>query len=63
MELSDTPNKRAPGSDGIPSEVWKLQVSEKIPESKMQKIILKIINIMYDSGEIQTNMDTSIVVP
>ncbi|OLY81954.1 hypothetical protein AYI68_g3933, partial [Smittium mucronatum] len=63
MELSDTPNNKASGSDVIPSEAWKLVVSEKIPESKMAKIIFKIINIMYDPGEIPTNMDTSIVVP
>ncbi|OLY85684.1 Thermolabile hemolysin, partial [Smittium mucronatum] len=63
MALSDTPNNKAPGSDGISGEVWKLVVSEKIPESKMAKIIFKIINIMYEAGEIPTNMDTSIVVP
>ncbi|OLY77718.1 Transposon TX1 uncharacterized 149 kDa protein, partial [Smittium mucronatum] len=62
MALNDTPNNKAPDTDGIPSEVWKLVVTEKIPESKMAKIIFKIINIMYESGEIPTNMDTVIVV-
>ncbi|OLY78791.1 hypothetical protein AYI68_g7155 [Smittium mucronatum] len=63
MELSDTPNNKAPCSDGITSEVRKLVVSKKISGSKMAKIIFKIINIMYDSGGIPANMNTSIVVP
>ncbi|OLY82932.1 hypothetical protein AYI68_g2940 [Smittium mucronatum] len=61
--LSETPNNNAPDDDGVCSEVWKLVASEKIPESKMTKIIHKIINLMYDSGEIPNNMDTRIVVP
>ncbi|OLY81770.1 Retrovirus-related Pol polyprotein from type-2 retrotransposable element R2DM [Smittium mucronatum] len=63
MALSDALNNKAPGPDGIPSELWKLEVSEKIPESKMAKIIFKIINVMYDSDKIPTNMDINIVVP
>ncbi|OLY78566.1 hypothetical protein AYI68_g7381 [Smittium mucronatum] len=48
--LSDTQNNKAPGDDGVPSDVWKLEVSEKIPESKILKIIFKIVKLI-DSAE------------
>ncbi|OLY79428.1 hypothetical protein AYI68_g6502, partial [Smittium mucronatum] len=61
--LVDTPNSKDPGSDGIPSEVWKLVVEEKNTTSNISKIMLKIINIMYETGDIPESMTTSIVVP
>ncbi|OMJ25349.1 hypothetical protein AYI70_g948, partial [Smittium culicis] len=61
--LNDTPNNKAPGVDGVPSEIWKMVMSEKSPTSDLAKIIHKIINIMYDSGEIPSFMTTSIIVP
>ncbi|OMJ14852.1 hypothetical protein AYI70_g7637 [Smittium culicis] len=29
--LRDTPNNKAPGADGVPSEVWKLVMAEPSP--------------------------------
>ncbi|OMJ13841.1 hypothetical protein AYI70_g8260 [Smittium culicis] len=61
--LRDTPNNKAPGSDGVPTEVWKLVITEQSPTSSLAKLIHKIINIMYDTGVIPTCLETSVVVP
>ncbi|OMJ12371.1 Transposon TX1 uncharacterized [Smittium culicis] len=61
--LNDTPNNKAPGADGVPSEIWKLVMAEKLPTSDLAKIIFKIIKMMYDSGNIPKSMTTSVVVP
>ncbi|OLY78643.1 hypothetical protein AYI68_g7303 [Smittium mucronatum] len=63
MELSDAPNDKSPVSEDITSEPRKMMASEKIPESKMTKINFKIINLMYDMGEIPKNMDIGILLP
>ncbi|OMJ11730.1 hypothetical protein AYI70_g9535 [Smittium culicis] len=34
--LADTPNNKAPGADGVPSEVWKLVMAEPTPSSSLQ---------------------------
>ncbi|OLY80813.1 hypothetical protein AYI68_g5083, partial [Smittium mucronatum] len=61
--LGDTPNNKAPGIDGVPSEIWKLVVKERVPTSNLAKLLYKIIGVMYDSGEIPKSMTTSLVVP
>ncbi|OMJ12941.1 Transposon TX1 protein [Smittium culicis] len=61
--LADTPNNKAPGADGVPSEVWKLVMAEPSPTSPLAKIINKIINLMYDSRDIPQCLETSVVVP
>ncbi|OMJ15842.1 Transposon TX1 protein, partial [Smittium culicis] len=61
--LKDTPNNKAPGADGVPSEVWKLVMNEKSPTSNLAILIKKIVNMMYDSGYIPKSMTTSVVVP
>ncbi|OMJ28731.1 LINE-1 reverse transcriptase-like protein, partial [Smittium culicis] len=61
--LNYTPNNKAPGVDGVPSEIWKIVMSEKSPTSDLAKIIHKIIKIMYDSGEIPSCMTTRIIFP
>ncbi|OMJ17972.1 hypothetical protein AYI69_g7220, partial [Smittium culicis] len=61
--LADTPNNKAPGADGVPSEVWNLVMAEPIPTSPLAKLIQKIINIMYDTGDIPKSLETSVVVP
>ncbi|OLY80256.1 LINE-1 reverse transcriptase-like protein [Smittium mucronatum] len=61
--LVDAPNSKAPGSDGISSEAWKLVVEEKNPTSIISKTTLKIINLMYETGDILESMTTSIAVP
>ncbi|PVU93571.1 hypothetical protein BB561_003172 [Smittium simulii] len=42
--LKTTPNNKAPGVDGIPSEVWKLVQYEKQPKSPLAKLLLRIIS-------------------
>ncbi|OMJ18546.1 LINE-1 reverse transcriptase-like protein [Smittium culicis] len=59
--LGDKPNNKAPGSDGEPSEVWKLVMAEPTPSSPLAKLINKIINIMYDTGNIPQCLETSVV--
>ncbi|OMJ28227.1 RNA-directed DNA polymerase from mobile element jockey [Smittium culicis] len=61
--LAETPNNKAPGADGVPSEVWKLVMDEPSPKSNFSKLIFKIINMMRDSGEVPKCQETSIVVP
>ncbi|OMJ12085.1 hypothetical protein AYI69_g9567, partial [Smittium culicis] len=61
--LRDTPNNKAPGADGVPSEVWKLVMAEPSPSSSLAKLIHKIINLMYDTGDIPKCLETSVVVP
>ncbi|OMJ16070.1 Transposon TX1 uncharacterized [Smittium culicis] len=62
-ELRDTPNNKAPGVDGVLSEVWKLVMTATSPTSPLAKLIHKIINIMYDTGDIPKCLETSVVVP
>ncbi|OMJ18763.1 Transposon TX1 protein [Smittium culicis] len=61
--LRDTPNNKAPGADGVPSEVLKLVMTEPSPTSSLAKLIHKIINLMYDTGDIPQWLETSVVVP
>ncbi|OMJ26741.1 Transposon TX1 uncharacterized [Smittium culicis] len=61
--LADTPNNKALGADGVPSEVWKLAMAEPTPESSLAILIQKIINIMYETGDIPKCLETSVVVP
>ncbi|OMJ16380.1 hypothetical protein AYI69_g7859 [Smittium culicis] len=61
--LTETPNKKAPGADGVTSEVWKLVMAEPIPTSPLAKLIQKIINIMYDTGDIPKFLEASTVAP
>ncbi|OMJ17229.1 hypothetical protein AYI70_g6114 [Smittium culicis] len=61
--LNDTLNNKAPGADGVPSEIWKLVMVEKSPTSDLAKTILKIIKIMHETGNIPKSMTTSVVVP
>ncbi|OMJ18674.1 hypothetical protein AYI70_g5218, partial [Smittium culicis] len=61
--LAETPNNKAPGAYGVPSEVWKLVMAEPSPTSSLAKLINKIINIMYDTGNIPQCLETSVVVP
>ncbi|OMJ11437.1 LINE-1 reverse transcriptase-like protein [Smittium culicis] len=61
--LADTPNNKAPGADGVPSEVWKLVMAELSPTSSLAQLIHKIINLMYDTGDIPKCLETSVVVP
>ncbi|OMJ27302.1 hypothetical protein AYI69_g3266 [Smittium culicis] len=61
--LRDTPNNKAPGADGVPSEVWKLVMAEPSPTTPLAKLIQKIINIMYGTWDIPQCLGTSIVVP
>ncbi|OMJ13343.1 hypothetical protein AYI69_g9040 [Smittium culicis] len=61
--LADTPNNKAPGADGVPSEVWKPAMAEPTPTSPLEKSIQKIINILYDIGDISQCLETSAVVP
>ncbi|OMJ26654.1 hypothetical protein AYI69_g3937 [Smittium culicis] len=49
--LADTPKKKAPGADGVPSEVWKLVTAEPSPISPLDKLILKIINLIELANE------------
>ncbi|OMJ11664.1 LINE-1 reverse transcriptase-like protein [Smittium culicis] len=61
--LADTPNNKAPGADGVPSEVWKLVMTEPSSTSSLAKLLNKIVNIMYDIGNIPQRLETSVVVP
>ncbi|OMJ14623.1 Transposon TX1 uncharacterized [Smittium culicis] len=61
--LADTPNNKAPGADGVTSEVWKLVTTESSPATPLAKLIQKIINIMYGTGDIPQCLETSVVVP
>ncbi|OMJ13249.1 hypothetical protein AYI69_g9066, partial [Smittium culicis] len=61
--LHDTSNNKAPRADGVPSEVWKLVMAESSPTSPLAKLIHKIINLMYDTGDIPKCLETSVVVP
>ncbi|OMJ09487.1 LINE-1 reverse transcriptase-like protein [Smittium culicis] len=61
--LIDTPNSKAPGADGVPSMVWKLVMADPTPSSPLAKFILKIVNLMYDTGNIPQCLETSVVVP
>ncbi|OMJ14847.1 Transposon TX1 uncharacterized [Smittium culicis] len=61
--LEDTPNNKAPGADGVPSEIWKLVMAEPYTTSNLAKLLNKIINIMYDTGDITQCIETSIMVP
>ncbi|OMJ14879.1 hypothetical protein AYI70_g7626 [Smittium culicis] len=61
--LRDTPNNKAPGADGVPSEVWELVMTEPSPTSSLAKLTHKIINLMYDTGNIPQCLETSVVVP
>ncbi|OMJ20951.1 LINE-1 reverse transcriptase-like protein [Smittium culicis] len=61
--LNNTPNNKAPGVDGIPSEIWMVVIEEKSPTSDLAKIIYKIISTIYNTGNIPSCMTTSIVVP
>ncbi|OLY80305.1 hypothetical protein AYI68_g5607 [Smittium mucronatum] len=45
--LRDTPNNKAPGIDGVPSEIWKLVMKEKAPTSNLAKLLHKIICKIY----------------
>ncbi|OMJ21910.1 hypothetical protein AYI70_g3184 [Smittium culicis] len=54
---------KASGADRMPSEIWKLVMAQKTPTSDLAKIIYKIIKMMFDSGNIPKNMNTSLVVP
>ncbi|OMJ23278.1 hypothetical protein AYI69_g5035 [Smittium culicis] len=42
--LKSTPNNKSPGSDGIPSEAWKLVQDEDEPTSPFEKLLLRLIN-------------------
>ncbi|OMJ24705.1 RNA-directed DNA polymerase from mobile element jockey, partial [Smittium culicis] len=61
--LKTTPNNKSPGSDGIPSEVWKLVQNEKEPTSPFAKVTSRIINGIWDSENMPKQMDPSVVVP
>ncbi|OMJ09339.1 Transposon TX1 protein [Smittium culicis] len=61
--LNDTPNNKAPGVDGVLSDIWKMVMTEKSPTSDLAKLINIIIKKIYDSGEIPSCMITSIIVP
>ncbi|OMJ22106.1 hypothetical protein AYI70_g3076 [Smittium culicis] len=50
--LRDTTNNKAPGADGIPSEVLKLAKAEPPPISALEKLIYKTINIIYDIWDV-----------
>ncbi|OMJ13446.1 LINE-1 reverse transcriptase-like protein [Smittium culicis] len=60
--LHDMTNNKAPGADGVPSEVLKLVMTEPSPTSSLAKLIHKIINLMYDTGDIPQCLETSVVV-
>ncbi|OMJ19303.1 Transposon TX1 uncharacterized [Smittium culicis] len=61
--LEDKPKNKAPGADGVSSEVWKLVMAEPTPTSSIAKSIQKNINIMHDSGDIPKCLETLVVVP
>ncbi|OMJ09028.1 RNA-directed DNA polymerase from mobile element jockey, partial [Smittium culicis] len=61
--LADTPNNKAPVADGVPSEVLKLLITEPSPTSSLAKLMHKIINIMYNTGDIPKCLENSVVVP
>ncbi|PVU94761.1 hypothetical protein BB561_002264 [Smittium simulii] len=54
---------QAPGTDGLPSEIWKLVQNEPSPDSNLARLIYKIINLLYSADKIPPNWATSIVVP
>ncbi|OMJ29256.1 hypothetical protein AYI69_g1251 [Smittium culicis] len=57
---ADTPKNKAPGADGVPSEVLKLVMAEQTPTSPLAKLIQKIFNLMYDIGGIPQCLETSV---
>ncbi|OMJ25129.1 LINE-1 reverse transcriptase-like protein [Smittium culicis] len=61
--LRDTLKNKAPGADGVPSGVWKLVMTESSSTSSLSKLLNKIVNIIYDTGDIPQYLETSVVVP
>ncbi|OMJ23940.1 RNA-directed DNA polymerase from mobile element jockey, partial [Smittium culicis] len=61
--LKSTPNNKSPGSDGIPSEAWKLVQDEDEPTSPFAKLLLRLINGIWDAEKIPKQLDPSVVVP
>jgi hypothetical protein len=55
-------NGKAPGLDGIPSEVYKL-LSETGTVTPMAAVFLSLLNGVYMTGRIPAGWETSIVVP
>ncbi|OMJ21067.1 Transposon TX1 protein [Smittium culicis] len=60
--LNNTPNNKAPGVYGIPSEIWMVVIEEKSLTSDLAKIVYKIISTIYNTGNLPIFMTTSIVV-
>ncbi|OMJ14538.1 LINE-1 retrotransposable element ORF2 protein, partial [Smittium culicis] len=61
--LKSTPNNKSPGSDGIPSEVWKMVQYEDEPTSPLAKLILRLITGIWDAEKIPKQLDPSVVIP
>ncbi|OLY78617.1 RNA-directed DNA polymerase from mobile element jockey [Smittium mucronatum] len=61
--LNNTPSNKAPGVDGIPSEVWKTVQDEEIPTSNLAKLLYKVVKRIWNMAYIPEKLNTSIVVP
>ncbi|PVU92391.1 hypothetical protein BB561_003842 [Smittium simulii] len=65
----DVPNKEidhipiAPGTDELPSEIWKLVQNGSSTDSNLARLIYKIIDLLYSADKIPPNWTTSIFVP
>ncbi|OLY82296.1 hypothetical protein AYI68_g3586 [Smittium mucronatum] len=63
VALNETPKKKTSGSGGMSSDVWKLVIEEKTPTLKFHKVLNKIINLMYESGDIPLRITTNKILP
>ncbi|OMJ14278.1 Transposon TX1 protein [Smittium culicis] len=61
--LKSTPNNKSPGSDGIPSEIWKLVQYEEEPTSPFAKLFFKSVNKIWKDEKIPQKLDPSVIVP
>jgi exonuclease III len=63
VELCSTRKNKAASDDLIPSEFYKLVEKERKPESILAKIILVILNKVYDEGSVPNEWKRCTVVP
>ncbi|PVU90774.1 hypothetical protein BB561_004726 [Smittium simulii] len=59
IALKATPNNKAAGIDGYPSEVWKLSKNEQAQKPNLAILIFKIIKQIYETGEIPERVRVS----
>ena len=61
--LMDTPNGKAPGIDGIPSEILKLAEDEELPDQIWQRYIFNFVNTIWNTEYIPNHLLLVLVVP